>query len=348
MFQQAKFHKVCVALLLALFTGPSSLAVNHVTIPEPAPSFHKNVQGLSAKSAINSGSGTASFRVQIPFNAAATGALKASSSPFLEGSVDDVIKTAPQQNNQSRVVDPQTFRSWLEQAHPKFALSSSALSPEAVLEVKGMYDNSSKTMRSLGIPFSEIRGSDLDQVALDSVRVMVINCPGRIPREYYQRVRDFVSRGGYLLTTDWSSDNIIQGAFPGYIQWDDHKNDQSIYDAQIVHPDPSLFARTVTNASWKMDIDSHMIRTLRKDVRVLAKSAQLAAEDPSGQGVLAVVFPFGHGYVLHMVGHFDNNTILAFRNMLADPAPVIGISLRQAIAANFVVAGLSGTKIAPN
>jgi hypothetical protein len=205
--------------------------------------------------------------------------------------------------------------------------------------------NSSKTLRSLGIPFKQIRGGDLEDMALTNVKVMVVNCPGRVPRESLQKIRDFVARGGYLLSTDWSSDNLIEKAFPGYIQWDRHSNRDSVYDAELVSSDSPVFVRTVSNATWKMDVDSHMIRKLRDDVRVLAVSRQLASEDATCGGILAVLFPFGRGYVMHMVAHFDNNTILPFRNMLADPAPVIGISLRQALAANFVVAGLTGERL---
>jgi len=67
----------------------------------------------------------------------------------------------------------------------------------------------------------------------------------------------------------------------------------------------------------------------------------LSRDDPDRRGILAVTFTFGRGHVLHLVGHFDNNATLAFGNMLPDPAPEIGISLRQALAANFLVAGLS-------
>jgi hypothetical protein len=309
------------------------------SMPEPAPPFQRQVQPANA-------GGSASFRVQ---TATATTPVKTptAAAPFSAG----VIKTdfvRPQTSS----VPPEQFRAWLQQTHPAFAAATSTMSPGAVLEVKGVYDNSSRTLKSLGIPFRQIRGGDLVDMPLAGVRVIVVNCPGRVPREAFSVVRDFVAAGGYLLSTDWSSDNLVEQVFPGYIQWDRHSNRQSLYDAETVLPDPrrsdflrpvaSLFAGTVTNAGWKMDIDSHMIALLKKEVRPLAVSRQLAAEDAGGRGVLAAVFPYGRGYVLHLVGHFDNNTMMPFANMLADPAPVIGISLRQAIAANFVVSGLSG------
>ncbi|HMO19720.1 MAG TPA: hypothetical protein PKC98_01990, partial [Candidatus Melainabacteria bacterium] len=83
----------------------------------------------------------------------------------------------------------------------------------------------------------------------------------------------------------------------------------------------------------------------RSRVRVLIESRRLKEEDPDRAGVLAAVFGFGRGYVLHMAGHFDNNSGVPVRHRLPDPAPIIEIGLRQALAANFVVAGLTGERI---
>ncbi|MBN8662475.1 MAG: hypothetical protein J0M35_19050 [Candidatus Obscuribacter phosphatis] len=71
---------------------------------------------------------------------------------------------------------------------------------------------------------------------------------------------------------------------------------------------------------------------------VLAKGDGLARED--SYGVLACVFQYGRGYVLHMNAHFDRSRS-ANHYSLPDPAPVIGIGLHQSIAVSFVVAGLS-------
>lgn len=348
-----------------LFCG-SIYAANTSTMPKAAPDFRKTgktgggAKNTSSLSPANSVSpvhsadfaGETSFRVQtkapsLPALQGNVDQISVSPSPNLQqlnGVADSVIKTSPLRA-EAAATPPETFRGWLEQSHPRFAARCAALSPNTVLEVKGVYDNSSKTLRSLGIPFEQVRGADLQTMLPGGTKVVVVNCPGRVPRESFQQVRDFVANGGFVLSTDWSSDNLVEQAFPGYIKWDRHSNKQAVYDAEIVKPDPSLFARTVTNASWKMDIDSHMIKTLRPDVRVLARSRQLQAEDPAGDGILAVVFPFGRGYVMHLVGHFDNNTMMSFRNMLADPAPAIGISLRQALASNFVVAGIEGTHV---
>jgi len=243
-----------------------------------------------------------------------------------------------------RTVPPSVFRGWIEKTHPQFALSASAMSRDRLLEVKGAWDDSARTLRSLGIPFTRIPARRLRDQPFEGVKVIIVNCAGEVPRESLQRLRDFVAQGGYLLTTDWSLENLVQRAFPGYIEWNRGKSDGTVVDAFVVDPDPILTAGTVRRAGWKLDEGSQTLRVLNPSkVKVLVRSQQLArgGDDPDRQGVLAVSFRFGRGQVLHLVGHFDNNSGLAFVNALPDPAPGIGISLRQAIASNFVVAGLA-------
>lgn len=244
--------------------------------------------------------------------------------------------------NAARSVPPGVFRGWLEKTHQAFALTTSTQNPMNVLEVKGQWDDADRTLRSLGIRHTKVRKGKLADMALDDVKVLVVNCAGNVPSEAYQRVRDFVARGGFLVSTDWTVHNLVQHAFPGYIEWNGGKTDGSVMDATVVDPDPVLFAGAVRSSGWKVDDGSQTIRVLRPNaVRILVRSRMLTRDDPDHQGILAVVFSFGRGQVLHLVGHFDNNANLAFTNMLPDPAPVIGISLRQALATNFVVAGLN-------
>lgn len=265
----------------------------------------------------------------------------------LPGAAQYLIQTAPLVGSvQSHKVTADIFRNWLARAHPQFALTVSRNDARALLEVKGAFDKSAKTIDALGIPYQQIGAGGLSNIPLDYCKVMVINCAGNIPRDSWQRVRDFVARGGYLLTTDWALDHTVQKAFPGFIAYDNHDNRDSMYDAEYFDPDPVLGAAAVSNARWKMDRTCHMLKILRPDiVRKLVVSRALANEDRQGGGVLACVFPFGRGYVMHLVGHFENDPGFGFFNNLPDPAPVIGIALRQAIASNFIVAGLTGQKI---
>jgi hypothetical protein len=260
----------------------------------------------------------------------------------LRGGASDTVLRVPAQGKPDTVsVDPSVFRGFLEKNHPQFALKTSTMSPLDLLEVRGKWDDSGHTLRALGIRFTSIRGGRLRDEPLDKVKVMIVNCDGKVPREALQRIRDWVAQGGYLLTTDWALGNLTQQAFPNTVEWNKAQTESDMVHATVVNADPVTMKGTVSNAYWKLDEESYMVRVLNPNkVKILVRSRQLVAEDPDRMGILAVEFPFGKGRVLHLVGHFDNNAGFAFSNKLADPAPIIGISLRQALATNFIVAGL--------
>lgn len=266
----------------------------------------------------------------------------------LSGKVDSMIDVPLQaQKPRSESIPPATFRGWLEQSHPEFALSASGNSPDSVVVIKGQWDDSSKTLDKFQIPHTRISGRKLVEYPLHNTRVVIVDCAGDLSRQVCQKLRDFVSRGGYVLSTDWALDSFTAPTFNEYIQWNRGVNRRDIVDATAYDTDPVLFGHAVSNAYWKLDQESHLIRIMNRDaVRILVRSKQLIEDDPDRAGILAVVFPFGRGFVMHMTGHFDNNSKLAIGNFLPDPAPVIKISLRQALAANFIVAGLTRTQIA--
>ena len=261
--------------------------------------------------------------------------------------VPSMIKTPSQTGSVSAdIVNPEVYKGWLQSTHPKFALSVNQYAPDAVIVVKGQWDNSTKTLKKLEIPHRRVSAREFNSLDLDKTRVVVVDCEGKLNQLGKQKLRSFVSRGGYLLSCDWDLDGFISSTFLNYIVWNKGVNRGLVYDATVVDADPVLFKNTVTDAPWKMDSESHLIRILNKSkVRLLVQSRKLMSEDPDKLGALAVVFPFGRGYVLHMAGHFDNNSGVPIRHRLPDPAPVIKISLRQVLATNFIVAGLTGERI---
>jgi len=244
----------------------------------------------------------------------------------------------------STMLKPGAFRLWLDKSHA--TLSGQVQNDQMIVEVAGQWDHADKTLRNLGLPYTHIKPRDLTSESLASARVVIINCAGDLKREKLQLLRDFVARGGYLLTTDWALDNTVANTFPGFIAWGKGVNKRPMYQANYVSPDPVLANHTVKKAYWKLDDSAHLVKVLdRQKVRILVTSDELAAEDPERQGILACIFPFGRGYVLHMVGHFDNNARIGLGNFLPDASDDIGISLRQAIATNFVAAGITGTRV---
>lgn len=257
------------------------------------------------------------------------------------------------------VVPPNMMRGWLDRTHPEFRMSAQA-NPNAVLEVKGAWDKASQILNNMGVPHREIKAKELRDVSLDGVKVLVINCEGKVPEDCQEKVRQWVIRGGYVISTDWTLHSFVEKAFPGMIAWNGGKTDGTVVDALVLNTDPTL-TRGVPSArvGWKLDEESQMVKVLRPDVvTILARSMKLSQDDPNRDnnpnpnmwGILACEFPYGRGRVLHLVGHYDYNSPLSFsRNVLPDAIPGQGIGLRQAISTNFLLQGLErGARTAAN
>ncbi len=259
--------------------------------------------------------------------------------------VEGLIETPPIfQSSVSKDAPASMYRAWLEKSHPRFALNAKMIPPKSLVIIYGKYDDTGRTISDLGVPYTTINTGDVEGYDLSETKVIVVDCPGGLSPVAMNKLRDFVARGGYLFTTDWLLDSLIEKTFPGYIAWNKAVARKKMYDANLLGKDPQLHKYTVTSAYWKMDIHCHLIHIINKAaVRPLAFSRSLILEDPDHKGYLAVMFPFGRGYVMHMTAHFDRSQKSG--TILPDPAPVIGISLRQAIAINFFVAGLERTKL---
>lgn len=359
-FRHSVSISLCFSLSLALLAQlePAALAKNQM--PPVAPSINNSRSVVTPEGNEVTVVQPRASEALPPENQPPSKSLQAGASKFgqepLTGQVGGYGATAPVALNaymtvtapgpsRSRTVPAEAFREWLVKTHPQFALNSSKVSEGDIIDVTGHWDDAGKTLAKLGIPCTRISTGDLRKYPLDHAKVLIINCAGFINRDCFQRIRDFVVAGGYLLTTDWAIDNVLQGAFPGYVSYNHKRNRNLEYVAQVTDPDPILFRNTVSSANWKCETGCHLVTVQKPEiVRCIVRSRALAGED--GEGVLALTFPFGRGQVLHMVGHFDNNQgMFRMGDTLPDPAPIIGIALRQAIASNFVVAGLSNVPI---
>jgi hypothetical protein len=180
----------------------------------------------------------------------------------------------------SERVDPLVFRAWLAKAHPQF-LTGGVSESSPVVEVAGQWDKADKTLAKLEIPYRHVKAREISSELLGSCKVLIINCAGDLKRDKLQSIRDFVSQGGYLLTTDWALDHMLTQTFPGYVSWNKGINSKDIYDAEYLAPDPILANNTVSSAFWKLDQASHTVRILKPgSVKVLVASRQLAAKNP--------------------------------------------------------------------
>lgn len=271
--------------------------------------------------------------------------------------VDQDANRFLQQAQVNVVTPPAVFRAFLEKNHPEFPLAAEANNRDNILVVRGQWDDSTKPLESFHLHFDTVKTKDLKDVSFDKCKVLIVDCAGEVPKGTLQKIRDFVGWGGYLITTDWSLHNLLELAFPGFVQWNGDNTDGVITDAFLVDANSTL----VQGASgrrfpWKLDKMSECVRILNPGrVHIIARSSRLAQQDPQFRvlqdpilaGVLAFEFTFGRGKILHLVGHFDNCSQSFKPFMLPDPAPGAGISLRQVLAANFIMEALNNKKTMP-
>jgi len=238
-------------------------------------------------------------------------------------------------------VSSDNYRRWLTGTH-KLSATLTAKDKGKIIEVQGSWDDASHALRTFGLPYTRIPANELATKPLSGVRAIVVDCGSRLPPGAENAIRQYVYTGGYLLTTDWALDSCLTECFPGYLEPDGNYSQASVVGAAIVtNSDPDLVKNVVSPSFWKLEKDSKFVRQVGPNVQVLAYGLGMLRQDPGGQGILAASFDYGRGHVLHLVGHFDTNSTGAFTNELVDPSPGIIISLRQALAANFIMRALA-------
>jgi hypothetical protein len=250
----------------------------------------------------------------------------------------EILRDAPDVSYpETKGVSPALFKNWLTRTHANLP----AEDKDSIVVVKGQWDDSGHILHYFGWLFTKISTNALPKTDLHKASVMIVDCAGNLNQEGLEAVRRFVWNGGYLVTTDWSLDNCLARAIPGAVEWNGGYSYPELVDAVVVQPQSELIKGCIGVARWKLDDKSELVRVRApRFVKVLVRSRTLSRLDPDQAGILAATFQYGKGRVLHVVGHFDNNTTNAFQNQLPDPAPAMGISMRQGIIANFVVAGL--------
>ncbi len=237
-----------------------------------------------------------------------------------------------------KTVSPSLYKNWLQSTHPELK----ATEKNAIVEIKGQWDDSGHILHYFGWLFTKLNPNSVSKFDFSQTSVAIVDCAGDMNQGAIETLRAFVWNGGYLVSTDWSLDNFIVKAFPGAIEWNGGYSYPDLVDAICVEPNPDFIKGCVPVARWKLDDKCQTVKVIKPAfVHVLVRSRLLSRQDPDGFGILAASFQYGAGQVLHVVGHFDINSAGTFTNSLPDPAPRIGIGLRQAIIANFIVNGLA-------
>ena len=178
--------------------------------------------------------------------------------------------------------------------------------------VKGDYDQGELVMDALGLRHGWFTGDDLARgIPGQDVRAIFYTCTGRpAPARAAANVERWVSEGGYLFSSDWGIEIIVEKAFPGYIKsLKDGPRTVMTPDETITftiapgkHPLLSGLPPEAETARWWLEDSSiPFVIENKAAVEVLVQSAELDRKYRSK--LVAVTFPYGKGRVVHVLGH---------------------------------------------
>jgi hypothetical protein len=199
-----------------------------------------------------------------------------------------------------------------------------------IIVVSGVYDRVEDVLRAVGIRHVVVTPAQLDSLELNARQLLIIDCPGNISGAAVEKVRKFVNAGGFLYTTDWALKNVVERAFPGYVQFNGHPTTNDVVAVQVKKKD-NVFLKQLQLAAedpkWWLESSSYPIRVQnREKVDVLITSREMAGK--YGEPAIAITFPYGDGRVLHIASHFylQQNQ----RRSVADNAPAAGFLMKEA------------------
>ena len=189
---------------------------------------------------------------------------------------------------------------------PLAAEALAAIQESDIVAVTGCYDHVERVLGALDVPYQTVGPGLLRQVRLRPDQMVVVNCPGKLTGPEIVQIRDFVAAGGTLFTTDWALRNVIEPAFPGYIEYNDNATTDDVVRIDVIDTN-SPYLQGVLDSDddpqWWLEGSSYPIRIIDADrVRVLIRSRELG--EKYGEEPVAVVFEYGKGEVFHMISHY--------------------------------------------
>jgi hypothetical protein len=194
-----------------------------------------------------------------------------------------------------------------------------------ILAIEGEYEKPDKVLEHMYAAEKEfIKRKHIDKkirkLDFNHFDLVLIGCSGRkIPAAVFSKIKDYVANGGWLLTTDWAIESIVEAIFPGYIRWNREKTDDAVVSCQIIeqnHPfldglsgelEQSKWASKNSKKDefrWWLENKSFPIQVVNYDaVKVLLNSWEIKKK--WGEGPVLVYFDYGKrgGRVIHMISH---------------------------------------------
>jgi len=193
-----------------------------------------------------------------------------------------------------------------------------------ILAISGRFEKPKKVIQHMYASVKKvIKPEDVLKTNLEQYDLVLVGCPGdKIPYTAHSKIKNYVSNGGWILSTDWALKTIVERIFIGYIKWNGKRTEDAVVACQIIEPDhpflegvvdeiqQSKWAKHATSDTkknefkWWLEVRSFPIQILNQnEVRVLISSQELRKK--WGESPVLCYFDYGKkgGRVIHMISH---------------------------------------------
>lgn len=181
------------------------------------------------------------------------------------------------------------------------------VSESSIIIVAGSYDKVEMVLDMIKVPYVLIQPDEVGQIELKPNQILIINCPGNVYEEALTKVQNFVKQGGFLFTTDWALQSILEKIFPKYVKYNQRPTGDDCVAVQVVDKTNKFLEglfKSDDEPIWWLESSSYPIEILDKEkVKVLVTSKEM--EQKYGEAPIVITFDFGDGgTVLHMTSHY--------------------------------------------
>ncbi|MHA2006559.1 MAG: hypothetical protein ACXABO_07470 [Promethearchaeota archaeon] len=177
----------------------------------------------------------------------------------------------------------------------------------SIIITSGSYDRVETVLDMINVPYVLIEPDEVMRIELNPDQILIVNCPGNIYEEGLTKIKEFVKRGGFLFTTDWALQNILEQIFPEFVQYNQRPTGDDCVAVQVVDKSNKFLEglfKVDEEPIWWLESSSYPIKIVdEKKVKVLVTSKEM--EKKYGEAPIVITFNYGDGgTVLHMTSHY--------------------------------------------
>ncbi len=176
----------------------------------------------------------------------------------------------------------------------------------SIIIVTGSYDKIELVLELINVPFILIQPYEVSQIELRADQILIINCPGNVNDDALPKIKEFVKEGGFLFTTDWALQNILEKIFPRYLKYNQQPTGDDCVRVEILDKSNKFLEGLFDEKAdpiWWLESSSYPIQILDKSqVKLLIVSKEM--QEKYGEAPIVITFEYGDGTVLHMTSHY--------------------------------------------